>query len=140
MPLFHFNFCFQTFFVSGFQFQTLYFIVFLPITGSAVCRNVSWQVCNDCSQDYFDAFPGTDTRVITVSVSNANANGNDISLKFIKTNNCNINDLFGIISFATMVFVVLSVYYLNYRQKKKMISIDEKQCTSADYTIEIKVS
>ena len=48
--------------------------------------------------------------------------------------------MFGITSFVTMVVVVLSVYYLNYRQKMKMVSIDEHQCTSSDYSIEIKVS
>ncbi len=91
----------------------------------------------------YDPFPSTDTRVISTSTStqDGDGDGDDVKeVKFIMTNNCNINDLFGITSFVTMVLVVLSVYYLNIRQKGKMVKMDEKQCTSADYTIEVKVS
>ena len=47
--------------------------------------------------------------------------------------------MFVIITYATIIFVVIAVYFLIHLQKKKIVSFDQKQSTSEDYTIAIEV-
>ncbi len=60
-------------------------------------------------------------------------------MPFIKINNCNVNGVYGITTFATMIFVVLAVYYMIFSQSRAIVSYDENQDSTEDYSIEIKV-
>ena len=94
---------------------------------------MSWEPCPDCDQSFFKGFPGTTDRI----AEGVDGNGN--ILQFIKKNNCNVNTMFGALTFTTLIVVVAAIYYMISTQTKKIISLDEKQATSSDYSIEIKV-
>ena len=103
------------------------------LSGSAVCTNYSWQPCPTCSQSDFDAFPSTTDRLAYGTDSDGE------ELIFIKQNHCNVNDRFGVISYATMIIVIVAVYLMIYLQKRKIVSFDESNDSTEDYSIEIKV-
>lgn len=102
------------------------------LTGSAVCTNTAWSPCPTCSQENdFDSFPRTTDRL----AYGVDSNGEE--LIFIKQNLCNINNQFGIISYATMIVVILSIYFMIYTQNKRIITFDQSNDTTEDYSIEI---
>ena len=47
--------------------------------------------------------------------------------------------MYVMVTYATVIFVVIAVFYLIYLQRKKIVSFDQGQSTSEDYTVAIKV-
>ena len=99
---------------------------------SPICTNVEWQPCPTCKTSDWDRFPTrSDDRFAQTS---------DGSLTFIKVNGCKIDDIFGISTYASLVFIIGAVYTVNYLLGRKAIKLDEAEQTAKDYSIQIKVS
>jgi len=47
--------------------------------------------------------------------------------------------MFSIITYVSMIIVILAIYYLMFVQNKKIVFFDETQSTTKDYSIEITV-
>ena len=104
------------------------------LRGSAVCVNTSFEVCPTCVKEDWETYPSTNDRLAW------GTNGSGETVAFIKKNGCNVNDLFGILSLVTLVFIVGAVYYWIFSQKKRIDLYDEAEDSSTDYSIEITVS
>ena len=104
------------------------------LIGSAVCVNTSWEICPTCTADHWRAFPSTDDRFAWGVNDDGNKEG------FIKKNGCNVNNIFGILSMLSLVFIFCSIYYWIFTLKKSIEMFDDAENSSTDYSIEITVS
>jgi hypothetical protein len=104
------------------------------VQGSAVCSNTAWQPCPDCTKTDWPSFPSSSDRTI----SGESDNGTE--LNFILKNNCTVDDIFGIVNIASIIFLVGAVFYFVFSMNKVITRYDEAEQTTADYSIMITVS
>ena len=123
------------------------------LKGSAVCTNTSWEPCPTCAPDDWTDFPSTNDRLayaytnatsivnntISVCTSNQWDTFSPAKLIFIKKNNCDLHDKFGVLSLASIGLVLVAVYYFIFAHNKKAIDFDDGKQTSSDYSIVIMV-
>ena len=100
--------------------------------GSAICTMTSWEICSTCTEDDWNAFPSTDDRFTLGERDDGS------KVAFIKKNGCSINNSYGILSLATLIFITIAVYYWILSLRKKIRVLDENQQSSSDYTVEVK--
>jgi len=96
---------------------------------SAVCTESEWEPCPTCHASDWDRHP-------TMTYDRF-AQTSDKSLTFIKVNDCKISDVFGISAYASLIFVIVAVYFVSWLQARKAIEFDEAQQTSSDYSIKV---
>ena len=107
--------------------------VIFGVRGSAVCTNTSWEPCPNCEETDWPSFPSPGDRMIS-----GTSNGNQ--LNFILKNNCTVDDIFGLVNIASILFVVGAVFYFVFSMNKTITRYDEAEQTTSDYSIMIKVS
>lgn len=99
------------------------------VVGSAICTDTSWVLCNDgsCSSNT-DAFPGR-IGIGTNTITNQNAT-------FVLQNNCiGATIQQGMISYATLLFIMIGTIILNVYLTRMEVAFDEDEQTAQDYSI-----
>eukprot|EP00551_Chaetoceros_affinis_P010403 CAMPEP_0203684632 /NCGR_PEP_ID=MMETSP0090-20130426/48136_1 /ASSEMBLY_ACC=CAM_ASM_001088 /TAXON_ID=426623 /ORGANISM="Chaetoceros affinis, Strain CCMP159" /LENGTH=926 /DNA_ID=CAMNT_0050553809 /DNA_START=252 /DNA_END=3032 /DNA_ORIENTATION=- len=91
---------------------------------SAVCTTTKFQPCPTCSEESW-----SEGRILF---------GMDGDMKFILVNDCKLDNIFGVYSLVTMIFVIISVYVFVYLQRRYRIYLDEGEQTTSDYSIQIR--
>ena len=104
------------------------------LKGSAICTNTSFELCPNCTADDWNTFPVTKDRYGTATKEDGS------QLNFILVNNCSMSNMFGIISYVTMVFVLVSITIFIYWEFETAVAFDVAQQTATDYSIKIVVS
>ncbi len=99
--------------------------------GSAVCTDTKWQPCPSCEMEQ-DSAGGRITRGTSPN------DGSEIM--FILTNQCDVNERFGIMSLVAVFFVTVSVFLFIYVQQRMRLKFDEQELTTSDFSILITVS
>ena len=93
--------------------------------GSAVCSNTKWVECVDCIETDF----GEDRIRI---------NSESGSVEYLK-NMCDFDSLFhGFFDSVSMIFLLFSVWYLQFFQGKEIVKYDISEQTSQDYSIVVR--
>ena len=100
---------------------------------SAVCTDDEWEPCPTCNETEWDRHPMR-------TVDRFAKSSDDPPLTFIRVNDCEITDVYGLSTFASLIFVIVAVYFVSWLQRKKAIEFDEAQQTCTDYSIKIMVS
>jgi len=101
------------------------------LKGSAICTNTSFELCPNCTADDWNTFPVTKDRYGKATKEDGS------QLNFILVNNCSLSNMFGIISYVTMVFVFVSITIFIYWEFKTAVAFDVAQQTATDYSIKI---
>jgi len=119
------------------------------LKGSAICHQTSWQACPTCAPANWTKFPSTNDRFAyayaDINSNNTTCASNDWAtfsserspLTFIKKNNCDLHDTFGIVSLVSVFLLLIAVYYFIFMHNKKAIEFDEAEQTTSDYSIVI---
>ncbi len=102
-----------------------------PSAGSAICTDTKWQPCPTCEMQ-------TDTAGGRITRGTSPTDGSDIM--FILTNQCDVNERFGIMSLVAVFFVTISVFVFIYAQQRMRLKFDEQELTTSDFSILITVS
>jgi hypothetical protein len=104
------------------------------LQGSAICTNQVWVPCPDCSVSDFE----DDKDRLAVS-TRAGENDNSANLTFALRNACEGATLQqGLVSYGTLICVLLGIVAMNAYQKYREIKYDEDEQTAQDYSIIIK--
>lgn len=99
------------------------------LQASAICTDTSWVPCPDCSLGDF-----TETRAV-VAINRETNQEMILTLR----NNCEIKLFNGLINYATVFFLILSMVWLKYHVKLHIRHIDEDEQTATDYSIVIPI-
>jgi len=101
------------------------------LKGSAICTNTSFELCPNCTSDDWNTFPVAKDRYGNTTKEDGS------QLNFILVNNCRMSNMFGKISYITMVFVFFSISLYIYWEFKTAVAFDVAQQTATDYSIKI---
>ena len=115
------------------RYRITEYISNLFLRGSAVCTTYSWELCPTCDKSDFQSFPSTDDRLAFVTQDDGT------TLTFIKKHSCEVNDIFGALTLATLIVIIVSTLYFIHLQREKIEDFDEAEQTATDYSIQIKV-
>ena len=103
----------------------------LLLRGSAVCTDVQFVPCPNCTESDFQK-----ERFAYAVVQQGQTN---ITLPFALKNNCEGATLQnGMISFGALFLMILGVGWMSYQQQKQEVEFDEDEQTAQDYSIHIK--
>jgi len=100
----------------------------LLLRASAACTDTSWEACPTCNANDWDQ--STDRFAMGKA-----SDGSE--LPFVKVNNCEMDNMFWIPVYSSMIFVFLAILLISFRQKKKSVKLDEATQTTTDYSIAI---
>lgn len=100
------------------------------LKSSAMCSNVSWELCPSCTEDDWEKFPSTNDRIAKGANSGA-------FTYFIKKNECSINESYGIITITTLILFTVGMFYFMLTQKRRIDFYDKEELATPDYSIEI---
>jgi hypothetical protein len=100
------------------------------LKSSAMCNSISWELCPSCTEEDWKQFPSTNDRI-------ARGTQNDLFTYFIKKNECSINDTYGFITAATVMFFAFGMFYFMLTQKRRLDFYDKEELATPDYSIEI---
>ena len=101
------------------------------LAGSAVCTNVSWEVCPSCLNIKDDI---QDSRLF---LGESPVDGSTIAL--IKKNDCELGSTFLIINLVTIWFSFVSICYFIYSQEKKLSIFKDSSHLTSKYSVVVKV-
>lgn len=93
---------------------------------SAVCSNVQWVVCTDCTADQWDRDP---TRFAT------SADGTTL----VQRNFCDgASDTNAFTNYATLIFAVVYISLVSLYLRARGVRFDEDKITTSDYSVNVK--
>ncbi|GKY91514.1 hypothetical protein MPSEU_000123600 [Mayamaea pseudoterrestris] len=96
------------------------------IRGSTICTNVAWVICESCTVDLFPA----DRLAIGTNV----ATGQNVTLG--RKNLCDAATMEqGFVNYATLLFIIIGIFFLNIYLKRMEVAFDEDEQTAQDYSI-----
>lgn len=111
--------------------------------GSAVCTQTEWVPCYDCEcSGPVGARSVQDWNRTNRCYPHEFSDGS--SMVFVVKNQCLSEDpqqlyVLGLVNYATLIFLVISVYFLlDYHLDKETVSFDEDEQTAQDYSILVK--
>lgn len=111
--------------------------------GSAVCTQTEWVPCHDCEcSGPVGARSAQDWNRTNRCYPHEFSDGS--SMVFVVKNQCLSEDpqqlyVLGLVNYATLIFLVISVYFLlDYHLDKETVSFDEDEQTAQDYSILVK--
>mmetsp|Transcript_1459 Transcript_1459/g.2883 ORF Transcript_1459/g.2883 Transcript_1459/m.2883 type:complete len:1129 (+) Transcript_1459:720-4106(+) len=113
------------------------------LRGSAVCTQTDWVPCWDCDCS-IDTVNGTEQAWHRTErcYNHQFANGDEWA--FVVKNECLDDDhkqlyVLGLINYATLVFLVISVYFLlDFHLDRETVTFDEDEQTAQDYSLLVK--
>lgn len=103
-----------------------------PLEASAICHDQVWQACPTCTLSDWNRFPVTHARYANATLPDGT------ELVFTKTNDCPITSSVAYWAYASLLFVVICVYLLDYVTKQKEMDFDAAQQTATDYSLEVE--
>lgn len=103
----------------------------LSLKSSAICTDETWSACPTCTKEDWDNFPVTYDRYAEVTTDNGDV------LHFVKTNNCNITNGVGLTAYISLLFISLSVYFLQKATKNEEFKFDNAALTTTDFAVEV---
>lgn len=106
-------------------------LALLSLKASAVCTDSTWAPCPTCKKEDWDDFPPTYDRYAEATAQDGTL------LTFIKTNNCGMNNGVGLVAFACLLYVCLSIYILAKTTKRQEIKFDNASLTTTDFAVEV---
>lgn len=101
------------------------------IKASALCKNAPWVPCPTC--DINDWRGDVKDRIQFLDEEN-------MLFPIAKKNDCNFDDLFrlGMFSYATMIFIFISMMIINRDSERMEVEFDEDEQTAQDYSIMVE--
>jgi len=100
------------------------------LTVSTVCTEWAWHPCPTCSTKQ-----PTDYSAL---LAFGTATDGTTPLPFIRVNDCSLNNIFGVSTYVSLLFVVVAIYLINWFQMRRAVELDEAVQTTQDYSIKIK--
>lgn len=100
--------------------------------GSAICTNTTWEICIDCDcKNETQGWHRTNRCADT-----------DDGLTMILKNNClqeaGALRTLGLVNYATVLFLVLSILFIGFYLRDQAIKFDEDEQTAQDYSLQIR--
>lgn len=98
------------------------------VLGSAVCTDTKWVACPTCTRSQFNHFPRDFSRFATTSDGKT----------FIFRNECTVTLEESLFSWGAFLFVMLSIFAMNFISQYRERYIDSLSQTTTDYSVEVQ--